>query len=248
MAMESGRATPFLTAEWRHLVLLSYEIDPGLLLPLAPKGTELDSWNGRHFVSLVGFLFLNARVRGLVIPFHQDFEEINLRFYVRRETKDGRRRGVVFVKEIVSRAAIALTARWFYGENYVSLPTRHIIRAEEASPEKTERVKYGWKFRGRCQFMEVSTRGEPQPLAQGSQEEFITEHHWGYSWQRDGGTMEYRVDHPRWLVRRAQTCRLQCDVEEFYGKRFADALSGEPSSVFVAEGSAVAVYRGRRIA
>jgi len=145
MAIEFGRAAPFLTAEWRHLAMLNYEIDPGFLLPLAPKGTELDSWNGRHFVSLVGFFFRNTRVRGLAIPFHRDFEEIHLRFYVRRETEDGRRRGVVLIKEIVPRAAIALTARWLYGENYVSLPTRHVIRREATSPEMTERVKYAWR-------------------------------------------------------------------------------------------------------
>ncbi len=75
---------PFLTAEWRHLAMLNYEIDPVILRPFVPSGTELDSWNGKTYVSIVGFLFLKTRVRGLAIPFHQNFEEINLRFYVRR--------------------------------------------------------------------------------------------------------------------------------------------------------------------
>src|ERR1700752_2047399 len=110
MAESFGK--PFLTADWGYLAMLNYEVDPAVLMPAVPRGTELDEWNGKTFVSMVGFLFLNTRVLGLPIPFHQDFEEINLRFYVRSKAEDGRRRGVVFVKEIVPRAAIALTARW----------------------------------------------------------------------------------------------------------------------------------------
>src|SRR4026208_556537 len=96
-------ASPFLTAEWRRLAMLSFEIDPRVLSPLVPAGTELDEWQGRTFASLVGFLFLDTRVFGLAVPFHRNFEEVNLRFYVRRMASDGLRRGVVFVKEIVPR-------------------------------------------------------------------------------------------------------------------------------------------------
>jgi len=246
--MVIDRGTSFLTAEWRYLAMLNYEIDPTLLLPLAPKGTELEGWNGTTFVSLVGFLFLNTRVRGLAIPFHQNFEEINLRFYVRREADDGWRRGVVFIKEIVPRAAIALMARWLYNENYVALPTGHVICRGEDSPKSIESVKYYWTFRDAAQFVEISTRDEPYSFAEGSEEEFITQHYWGYSSQKDGGTVEYRVDHPAWCVWRAQSCRLECDVENFYGKQFTKALNAKPSSAFLAEGSEITVYKGRRIA
>jgi uncharacterized protein YqjF (DUF2071 family) len=248
MLIRSAQDTPFLTAEWRALVMLNYEIDPGYLLPLAPKGTELDSWSGKHFVSVVGFLFLNTRVLGLAMPFHRNFEEINLRFYVKREAEGGRRRGVAFIKEIVPRAAVALAARWLYNENYVALPTWHAIRREPNAAGKGESVAYGWTLGDRAQRVEISTLGEAQPLRQGSEEEFIAERYWGYSWQKDGGTVEYRVDHPPWLVRRAQSCRLQCDAERLYGRPFADALRGEPSFAFLAEGSEVAVFRRRRIA
>jgi len=238
----------FLTAEWRYLAMLNYEIDPAILLPLAPKGTELDAWNGKTFVSVVGFLFLNTRVMAWTIPFHQDFEEINLRFYVRRMAQDGWRRGVVFVKEIVPRAAIAWTARWLYNENYVALPTGHVICRAEDSTRNIEAVKYYWTFRNTAQFMEIATRGEPYPFDEGSEEEFITQHYWGYSSQKDGGTVEYRVEHPSWRVWQAQSCRLECDVENFYGRQFANALSAQPSSAFLAEGSEITVYKGRRIA
>lgn len=238
----------FLTAEWRHLAMLNYEIEPNILMPLVPKGTELDGWSGKTFVSMVGFLFLNTRVMGLGIPFHRDFEEINLRFYVRRKAEDGWRRGVVFVKEIVPRAAIALTARWLYNENYIALPTGNVILRSRQNPANIESVKYFWNFKSKPHCIELVTRGEPNAFTEGSEEEFITQHYWGYSSQRDGGTVEYRVDHPAWRVWQAQSCRLECDVEKLYGERFVSALGASPSSAFLAEGSEVTVYKGQRIA
>ena len=238
----------FLTAEWRYLAMLNYEIEPAIVLPLVPKGTELDAWNGKTFVSMVGFLFLNTRVMGLAIPFHRDFEEINLRFYVRHKAEDGWRRGVVFVKEIVPRAAIALTARWLYYENYVALPTGNVILRSQQNPVNIESVKYFWTFERKPHYIELATRGEPRQFTEGSEEEFITQHYWGYSSQRDGGTVEYRVDHPTWRVWQAQSCRFECDVEKLYGERFAGALSAPPSSAFLADGSEITVYKGRRLA
>ena len=241
-------ASPFLGAEWRFLAMLNYEIDPEVLLPLVPKGTELDSWSGKTFVSMVGFLFLRTRVMGLPVPFHRNFEEINLRFYVRRKAEEGWRRGVVFVKEIVPRVVIALTARWLYNENYVSLPTGNLILRSEIDPANIASVKYSWTFRNRPNWIELVTRGESKHFSEGSEEEFITQHYWGYSAQPDGGAVEYRVDHPAWRVWQAQSCRLECDVATLYGKHFEPALSQDPSSAFLAEGSEITVYKGRRIA
>ena len=226
--------------------MLNYEIDPVVLLRLVPKGTELDEWNGKTFVSMVGFLFLDTRILGVSVPFHQNFEEINLRFYVRYRAAEGWRRGVVFVKEIVPRLAIALTARWLYNENYVALPTGHVI-LRSRDDMNVESVKYYWRSRQITQCIELAARGEARPVAEGSQEEFISQHHWGYSSQRDGGTMEYRVEHVPWRVWQTESNGLDCGVEDLYGKAFVQALSARPSSAFLAEGSPVTVYRGRRI-
>jgi uncharacterized protein YqjF (DUF2071 family) len=97
----------FLTAEWRNLAMLNYEVDQSLLLPFVPSGTTLDQWEGKTYVSLVGFRFLKTRVLGLPVPFHTNFDEVNLRFYVRRRIAGDVRRGVVFIREIVPRWAIA---------------------------------------------------------------------------------------------------------------------------------------------
>jgi uncharacterized protein YqjF (DUF2071 family) len=239
-------ANRFLSAEWRHLAMLNYEIDPACLLPYVPSGTELDTWNGKTFVSVVGFLFLKTRVRGLAIPFHTDFEEVNLRFYVRRMGDEGWRRGVVFIKEIVPKVAIAAVARLVYNENYIALPMRHEVRAASFSPPSLA-VEYSWRFKNRWNRLEVKTRGSLQPITPGSEEEFITEHYWGYAAQKDGGGMEYQVEHPPWRVWQVNDCTLDCDVAELYGPAFIESLEAKPSSAFLAEGSPVIVRQGIRL-
>jgi hypothetical protein len=237
-------APVFLTAEWHWLAMLNFELDPARLAPFVPAGTELDFWNGKTFVSVVGFLFQNTRVRGIPIPFHQDFEEVNLRFYVRRKVNNEWLRAVVFIKELVPRLTIAWTARTFYNEPYIALPMSHRI---EKAGEQVKSVTYAWQFNGRSNSLQLSTRGEAQLLREGSEPEFITEHYWGYTAQRDGSTLEYRVEHPRWSIREAQEARLDCDVAGLYGKQFAEVLSRPPTSAFLAEGSPVTVRKGIRI-
>jgi uncharacterized protein YqjF (DUF2071 family) len=228
--------------------MLNYEVAPEVLAPLVPRGTELDSWQGKTFASVVGFLFLDTRVRGFAIPGHRNFEEVNLRFYVRRQAEDGWRRGVVFVKEIVPRLAIATTARLLYGEKYVALPMRHSITGDPARGSMY--VMYGWRqrFRGPWSGIGAVVSGAPKEAPPGSEEEFITEHYWGYSSLWGGGSVEYQVEHPRWRVWPLQRPVLDCDVEAIYGPSFAGPLLGESSSAFLADGSEVAVYPGQRLA
>ncbi|MBK7897290.1 MAG: DUF2071 domain-containing protein [Anaerolineaceae bacterium] len=233
----------FLTAEWRYLVMLNYHIEPDLLRPFLPQGTELDSWQDQTFVSIVGFMFRNTRMLGLPIPGHINFEELNLRFYVRRQGPEGWRRGVVFIKELVPRWAIATTARLVYNENYVSLPMRHQIAAGAGETA----VSYQWRWQNSWHSVQIKANGQPQPLQPGSQAEFITEHYWGYARQRDGGTVEYQVEHPPWNVWQAQSYQFNCDVASLYGPTFAPALQTTPASAFLADGSAVTVRRGTRI-
>lgn len=232
----------FLTAEWRALAMLNFPIAPAALRPHVPAGTELDYWDDRTFVSVVGFLFLRTSVLGWSIPLHQDFEEVNLRFYVRRRTAEGWRRGVVFVKEIVPRPMVAAVARLVYHERYVALPMRHEIDLP-AGPGPG-RVEYGWRYRGRWNALRVRTRGRAQPLSPASEAEFITEHYWGYAARRDGRSVEYQVEHPRWLVWTVDDAALDCDVAALYGEPFVEALRAPVSSAFVAEGSPIVVRRG----
>jgi uncharacterized protein YqjF (DUF2071 family) len=234
----------FLSAEWRHLVMLNYEVDPGILRPLVPDRTELDAWNGTTFVSLVGFRFLRTRLLGIPIPFHRNFEEVNLRFYVRRHVGEEWRRGVVFVKEVVPKWAIAAVARWLYNENYAACPMDSQVRLPDPARGLVGIAEYGWGKPPARNAIRAEFAGAPSYPVAGSQEEFITEHYWGYVWQRRGTVLEYGVRHPPWRVWRAVAARLECDVESCYGRRFCEALGREPRSAFVAEGSAVTVFRG----
>ncbi|HEX4350501.1 MAG TPA: DUF2071 domain-containing protein [Verrucomicrobiae bacterium] len=234
----------FLTAEWRNLAMLNYETEPSVLAPFVPAGTELDSWQGRTYVSIVAFLFLRTRVRGAPIPFHQNFEEVNLRFYVRRLSHEGWRRGVVFIKELVPRFAIAFIARQFYNENYLAVPMRHHFEKHQG---ELKSAHYCWRYRGQENYVKLAIAGPAKPLADGSAEEFITEHYWGYARQRDGSTMEYRVDHPRWKVWQAQHIEFHCQAADLYGDKFAPFLSAPPASAFLADGSDVKVYQGVKL-
>lgn len=245
--MSRDEAKRFLTAEWRHLAMLNYEVDPALLAELVPRGTVLDFWAGRTFVSMVAFRFLDTRVLGVPIPFHRDFDEVNLRFYVRRRAADGEeRRGVVFVSEIVPRRAIAWVARRFYNENYRALPMRHTHSLPTVDQEEG-RVEHRWLHRGSWNRLSAGISGEPRLAPEDSEAAFITEHYWGYSAQTDGSTIEYQVEHPSWRVWAATRSELECDVKELYGGRFVETLSALPTSAFVAEGSPVIVRRGRRL-
>jgi uncharacterized protein len=235
----------FLTARWLHLAMLNYEVDSSLLQGRVPSGTDLDDFSGTAFVSMVGFQFRDTRVLGLPVPLHRNFDEVNLRFYVRRCAADGIRRGVVFVKEIVPRTAIAWVARRVYNENYVALPMAH---DDEVGRAAEPRVAYRWSHGGRSHHLAVRVRGSPGLPEATSEEAFITEHYWGYVGQRNGGTLEYRVEHPRWRVWRASEAELDCDGAALYGPEFAPYLSASPSSAFLAEGSAVTVHRGRPLA
>lgn len=223
--------------------MLNYEVDPAVLQPHLPPGTEVDTWQGKTLVSVVGFLFLDTRVLGVAVPFHRNFEEVNLRFYVRRADVAQAPRGVAFVKEIVPRPAIAWTARLAYGERYVSMPMQHLLGYRAGLPTL---VEYRWRFRGRWQRLGVTPVGGAQPMASGSEEEFIAEHYWGYA-RRRGGTVEYAVEHPPWRVWQVGESWLECDVAELYGPDFAPFLHAAPSSAFLAEGSAVVVRQGRRL-
>jgi uncharacterized protein YqjF (DUF2071 family) len=239
-------ASPLLTAQWRHLAMLNYEVDPAALAPFTPAGTELDEWNGRTYVSMVGFLFLDARLFGRAVPCHKCFEEVNLRFYVRRKAENGWRRAVVFVKELVSRVAVAWTARTLYGENYAVVPMRHEIKFD-SSPTWPRSVTYAWRFRGRDHRLKVETDGATQFVEPGSHAEFITEHYWGYTRRSRGRTTEFRVAHPQWRVCPAVAAQFDCDVLGIYGSRFVECLSAPPATAFLVDGSEITVYRAVRL-
>jgi uncharacterized protein len=237
----------FLSADWRYLAMLNYAVDPALLRPLVPPGTELDSFDGRTYVSLVAFRFLQTRVLGLAIPFHRDFDEVNLRFYVRRRVAGIWRRGVTFVRELVPRPAIALVARLAFNENYLAVPMSHEIRDANPGGVRDVFAQYGWRHRGTHGSIGVRAHGTPVETHEGSLQQFITEHYWGYALQRNGTTLEYEVRHDPWRVWAAGEAAVTGVTAALYGKDLARAVDRTPDSAFLADGSPVCVLAGRRV-
>ena len=216
--------------------MLNFVADPKIVAPLVPPGTEIDFENGETFLSVVGFLFLDTRLLGLPIPLHRDFEEVNLRFYVRKKSADTWRRGVVFVRELVPKRAIATVARTFYGENYVALPMKHQIDHVDFKLS----VQYSWRRGRKWESLKMNASGEARTIPAGSHAEFITERYWGYTCFR-GGCSEYRVEHPRWRVWNAENFEFNADVATLHGEQFVESLHAAPRSAFIADGSPIQV-------
>jgi hypothetical protein len=236
----------FLTAAWRHLAMLNYRVDPSLLDAYVPAGTALDLWRGSAFVSVVGFLFDETKVLGVPIPLHRTFPEANLRLYVRRDVGGEARRGVTFIRELVPRQAVAWTARLAYNEPYRALRMRRRI-AMAAEPGGSVSASYEWMDGPAWAGVHVAARGLPSAIEPDSEEEFISYRLWGYTRQRDGSTVEYAVEHPRWRVWPATSARLEGDLARVYPPELARELTRPPDSAFLAEGSAISVSMPERI-
>jgi uncharacterized protein YqjF (DUF2071 family) len=232
----------FLQAEWRKLAMANYAVKPELLLPFVPAKTELDFWNNTCYISLVGFMFLNTRVLGIKVPFHINFEEVNLRFYVRYQDAGEWKRGVVFIKEIVPRAALTLVANTLYGEHYETMPMQHTWETEA----NTLKVEYRWK-KSLWHTFSVEADSNAVPLEAGSEAEFITEHYWGYTKINAQKTSEYQVEHPRWEIYPTRNYSIDVDFGKVYGSGFSFLSTEKPVSVFLAEGSEIKVKAGKRI-
>lgn len=233
----------FLKAQWSNLIMANYEISPEILMKYLPYKTELDLFNNRCYVSLVCFMFLETQVLGIKFPFHTNFEEVNLRFYVRYNDNGTWKRGVVFIKEIVPKMMITLIANSLYNENYATHPCKHTIQ----SIDNERFVKYSWKSNSGWNHIEVNAEEDSIPIEIGSEEEFITEHYWGYAGYSSKKTNEYQVQHPRWNVHSVKNHQILCNFAELYGTEFAFLKDTQPTSVLLAEGSDVSVFKGKVI-
>ncbi len=228
----------FLTAEWKNLIMANYAVAPAVLQPYLPAKTELDEWNGKYYVSLVGFMFENVRVKGFRIPFHVNFPEVNLRFYARYKENGEWKRAVIFISEIVPKPAIVFVANNLFHEHYSAMPMKH----EQVKKDNSIAVSYQWKKRNKWNQLSVSADSAKTALQPGTKEEFITEHFWGYSRINTHKTAEYHVQHPRWNIHRVHSYTIDCDFALLYGENFSFLASRAPESVFLAEGSEVKVF------
>ena len=233
----------FLHAAWNNLVMANYVVPEELLSSYIPHKTELDFYNGKTFVSLVGFMFLNTRILGLSVPYHINFEEVNLRFYVKYNDHGTWKRGTVFIKEIVPKPAISFIANNIYGENYSTMKMKH-FHIENADAIET---CYEWKYKNKWNKLNAVCQKKSLPIKINSEEEFIAEHYWGYTKYNKNKTYEYEVKHPRWEVFNVISNTVDCDFGGIYGDEFSFLKNIKPSSVFMAKGSEVKIHNKRSL-
>jgi uncharacterized protein YqjF (DUF2071 family) len=229
----------FLTAQWEYLVMLNYPVPPEILIPYLPKGTELDLFQGKALVSVVGFLFNNTKVFGIRWPFHTNFEEVNLRFYVKRFNGKEWKRGVAFISEIVPKHMIAWMANALYNEHYSRMPMKHQAHLENDFLQ----LNYEWQNKLQWNSLKVKALNRPSPIEAYSAEEFIFEHYWGYNQLNKNTLIEYGVEHPSWEVYPVTYYELNADIARLYGTEFVSYLLKEPHSIMLAKGSAVTIRK-----
>jgi uncharacterized protein YqjF (DUF2071 family) len=226
----------FLRANWENLIMANYEIEPSTLAPYLPKGVELDFYNNKTYVSLVGFMFKNTRLFGLPIPFFGSFEEINLRFYVKKIENRKTKKGVVFINETVPFKIVALLANKLYKEHYISIPTKNSIDITE-----NKDIKFEWKINDRWNSLAVKSDTNKYKIEQGTIEEFIFERYFGFTKLSDISTQEYKIHHPKWMTHKILNSQIDCDFRSMYGDSFSILNNQTPDSILLAEGSQVSV-------
>lgn len=233
----------FLSAEWRKLAIVNYVVEPKVLETYLPAGTELDLWEGKCYVSLLGFMFIDTKVLGVRIPFHVNFEEVNLRFYVRRFEGGKWKSGVVFIKVLVPKKAITFVANIFYKEHYQTLRMKHNC----VEDDETRSVEYQWEKDGKWQTLTIEAQLKAVEIEANCEAEFITEHYWGYVKVNNNKTNEYEVTHPRWKQYKVINSQIDVDYGLTYGAEFGFLNELKPTSVMLAEGSQITVENKRKL-
>ncbi|MEO9052956.1 MAG: DUF2071 domain-containing protein [Ginsengibacter sp.] len=227
----------FLSARWENLIMANYEVKPEMLSAYLPHGVELDFYNNKTYVSLVGFMFIKTRLFNIPIPFLGTFEEINLRFYVKRVEGNTIKRGVVFINETVPYRIVAWLANKLYKEHYIAIPTKNTI----AITSLAKKIRYEWKINKEWNHIAVNGVNIKEPMLPGSIEEFIFEHYYGYTKINEQQSIEYKVNHPRWQIHNVIDYTIHCDFKSMYGNDFSFLSHHQPDSVILAEGSPVTV-------
>ena len=228
----------FLKANWENIIMVNYEIDQEILTPFLPKGVDLDLYNGKAYVSLVGFMFKKTKLFNVPIPKLGTFEEINLRFYVTRTDENNKiKRGVVFINETIPYKIVAWMANKLYKEHYTVVPTKHnIIKDDEY-----QKIKFEWLLDNKWNSIYVENGLSSQKMKQDSFEKFIYEHYYGFTKTGDHKTEEYSLHHPSWKIHQVINYQIDCNFKAMYGNSFSVLNDTKPTSVFIAEGSSVAI-------
>lgn len=227
----------FLKAKWQNIIMANYTVPESLLLPYLPKGIELDLFENKAYISLVGFLFKKTKLFNIPIPYFGTFEEVNLRFYVKRKEGNELKRGVVFINETVPYKVVAYLANKLYNESYSTVKTRHKFEFKN----ELKKIEYQWQLNNKWNRIYAEAKNVAKSMVPGSLEEFIYEHYYGYAKVNQQETEEYKIYHPSWKVNTILQSDIICDFKSMYGNSFEYLNEQIPKSIFIAEGSAIEI-------
>lgn len=232
-----------ISCSWQNIILVNYRIDPKVLTPYLPKHTSFDLYKGECLISIVGFLFKDVHIMGIPLPYHQLFEEFNLRFYVVHKDKEETKRGVVFLREFVPNSGITLAANTFAREKYRKYPMKHAVRKMNGA------VSASYSFEVKNHWNSVSAKAEAleREILPGSLEDFIADHYYGYNIWYGNRTLEIQLKRPAWKYQKLLSFGVDCRFEDFYPPPFIPFLYEEPHSVQFVSGSPVDMMPSRII-
>lgn len=228
----------FLMANWQKLLFVNYKVNKELLLPYLPTGLELDDYDNTYYLSFVAMRFDNTRVLGISFPFHKRFEEVNLRFYVKRKLSDGSyKKGVVFISEIVPKRVITMIARMLYNESYQTLAMSH----QWLDTKKFQDISYSLHKNNQTHTITVTTDNTNIDIKPQGHQDFIIERYFGYTKNKQDKTIEYEVRHKPWQTQGIINHKIDINFEDVYGEKFSFLNNLKPDSIYFTEGSRTSV-------
>jgi uncharacterized protein len=187
---------------WTDLAFLHWPVDPDVVAPYLPRGTEPDVIDGVTYVGLIPFHMRGAGAgRGHPTEYLGDFLETNVRLYSVDATD---RHGVVFRSLEASRLATVLAARWGYRLPYVWSR----MRVERYGDVWTWSSVRRWPHRGlRTQIaIRVGAVVAPTPL-----DIWLTAR-WGLHHRVAGRTIWTPNEHEAWPLRTAEVIELSDEL------------------------------------
>ena len=221
----------FMTGHWEDLIMVTFEVDKAILEPYLPKDTEIDLFNGKALMSMVAFTFSKVKFFGIKVPFHQQFGQINFRFYAKSKTDDTK--GVVFIKEFAPKPLIASVANLCYNEPYFYKS----IRRNKTLKQGRINMKYSYgNLKIKASAKEKTGKLNPNTL-----KHFVVDRYIAYIKSYSGKTVQYKINHRPWELYDATSVTIENDILSLLPKKFKQAKL--LSTCFV-DGSFITVEKG----
>jgi uncharacterized protein YqjF (DUF2071 family) len=207
---------PVMLQRWHEIAFFHWSCDPAVLRPRLPGRVQIDTFNGKAWISLTPFLLTGLRPPlapyrlGLVFP------ETNLRTYVVGPNGPG----IWFFSLDAKRLIAVLGARWTYGLPYYWARMR---------VEIGENQNAYFSSRGQRAETQIRIAKEGRIVQQSPLDIFLTARFRLYSTFRDR-LLTAEVSHPAWELNQVRVIELKETLRQAMRVDF-------PSSDFMAHHS-----------